>query len=264
MDSRPAKPVIQRPSGDSLPKGSCGLPDRRRTPLSSGGKGLMGSIMIHLGAALVACAFVVIHTGTDGSGSELDSGEGVTFEMSQFSRDSSETQKEAFSASVRKPVAVFPVQNSSIVLPASQPMQLITAQTQALMPSLDASAMANATTTATSGRKKSSSTSDRSGGSGSGKKGKPKPKPPAPTLLKAPPPRYPSQPRVKGITGMTAVLIKVRGDGSAASTAVFKSSGNGELDAAAVEAARKWKFSPTPTLVNGETIPVVVHVTFSI
>ncbi len=264
MESRPAKPVIQRPSGDPLAKDSCGLTDRRANRLSPGGKGLVGSIMIHLAAALVACAFVVTQTGTDGRGGEPDSGEWVTFEMSQFPTNSAETRKETFSASVRKPVAVFPVQNPSIALPASQPMQLITAQTQALAPSLDSSAMSNATTAPTSGGKKSSSTSDRSGGSGSGQKGKPKPKPPAPTLLKAPPPRYPSEPRAKGITGMTAVLIKVRGDGSAASTSVFKSSGNGELDAAAVEAARKWKFSPTPTLGDGETIPVVVHVTFSI
>ncbi len=85
----------------------------------------------------------------------------------------------------------------------------------------------------------------------------------APKLLHAPPPHYPAAAKAAGNAGKVAVLIQVRGDGSAQSSSVYHSSGNLQLDQAAVAAARHWTFSPSPSLGPSETSAVVVQVTFT-
>jgi len=85
-----------------------------------------------------------------------------------------------------------------------------------------------------------------------------------PKLLLAPPPRYPSQAKAAKISGRVGVLIRVQADGSPASAAIYRSCGNRLLDQAAVESAKSWKFSATPALAGGTTIPVVVNVTFAL
>lgn len=87
---------------------------------------------------------------------------------------------------------------------------------------------------------------------------------PPPRLLRAPPPRYPAAAKAAGKSGKVAVLVRVRGNGSAASTRLYHGSGNPALDQAAVDAARAWTFSPTPSLVGDNTVAVVVNITFAL
>jgi protein TonB len=100
-------------------------------------------------------------------------------------------------------------------------------------------------------------------GSGFGSGGKTRTTPP-PKLLSSPPPRYPSAARASRTTGRVSVLIRVRADGTASSAKLYHGSGHKELDQAAVEAARSWTFSKTPTLGPSGTVDVVVQVNFSL
>ncbi len=70
-------------------------------------------------------------------------------------------------------------------------------------------------------------------------------------------PRYPvvaQQSRVQGFVILEAVISE---DGAVQSLRVLRS--QPLLDAAAVEAVRQWRF--TPTLLNGQPVPVVMTVT---
>ena len=93
------------------------------------------------------------------------------------------------------------------------------------------------------------------------------PPPPAPVrvggIIRAPQkvhdvaPRYPvvaQQSRVQGVVILEAVISE---DGAVRSLRVLRS--QPLLDAAAVEAVRQWRF--TPTLLNGQPVPVVMTVT---
>lgn len=57
-------------------------------------------------------------------------------------------------------------------------------------------------------------------------------------------PKYPSVARNQGIEGVVAVKMLVGSDGKVEEAFVVGSSGNGELDEAAVNAVYKWRFSP--------------------
>ena len=65
-----------------------------------------------------------------------------------------------------------------------------------------------------------------------------------PRLLSKTNPRYPLGARSRNITGTTSVRMLVNEKGRVESASVANSSGNGELDASAVECVYKWKFSP--------------------
>ncbi len=65
-----------------------------------------------------------------------------------------------------------------------------------------------------------------------------------PRILREVEPRYPSAARNSGTTGAVRVRILVGADGSVESAAVVGSSGNSEMDANAVAAVYKWRFSP--------------------
>ncbi|MEO6478365.1 TonB family protein [Luteolibacter sp.] len=216
----------------------------------------------------------LINPGLGEKGDIGESSGGSDFEMNLSSRNSAESPPEspeppavAFTASVRKPVTVFPELASTIELPPIAPMQLISS-VPASRPTSATTGTSQATSSASANGKSSSKGAGESGsgksGAGHGSGGKRAKSVSPPKLLQAPPPRYPAKTKAAKITGRAAVLIQVRGDGSAGSTSLYRSSGNGELDQAAVVAARLWKFSPTPTLGGGETIAVVVHVTFSL
>lgn len=83
-----------------------------------------------------------------------------------------------------------------------------------------------------------------------------------PQLLSSPPPRYPTAARSAKKAGKVGVLVRVRANGSAASTSLYHTSGSSLLDQAAVAAARSWRFSKSPSLGREATIVVVVQVTF--
>ena len=70
-------------------------------------------------------------------------------------------------------------------------------------------------------------------------------------------PRYPviaQQSKVQGLVILEAVISE---DGAVESLRVLRS--QPLLDAAALEAVRQWRF--TPTLLNGQPVPVVMTVT---
>lgn len=265
MTSLPQKPLITKPPGVPLPETSCFPSLKRRSRTGTSGKGLLGSIGFHLGLALIAGAIVLTGQGsTNKDGNSAAEGK-PSFEMNLSTVNPSESPKPpnseppaVFFTSVRSPAMVFPELASTVNLPPSEPIQPVIAPKSAQPPS-----------TAESGKKSPPASGASSGRSpsktlGHGQTVKRTQAVAAPKLLQAPPPRYPAKAKAGKITGMAAVLIRVSGSGSAGSTSLYHSSGNSELDQAAVAAARGWKFSPTPSLESGETIPVVVHVTFSL
>jgi periplasmic protein TonB len=65
-----------------------------------------------------------------------------------------------------------------------------------------------------------------------------------PQPVNIPTPAYPEMARNAGIEGQTVVEALVDVDGSVADARVLKSAGNQSLDAAAIEAARRAKFTP--------------------
>lgn len=73
-------------------------------------------------------------------------------------------------------------------------------------------------------------------------------------LLSGTPPRYPVEARRKRETGTVVLRLVLAADGRISSIALHKSSGVAILDAAALDAVRKWRWSPT--LRNGEPVEV--------
>ena len=73
-----------------------------------------------------------------------------------------------------------------------------------------------------------------------------------PQVLSAPKPNYPSAARKAGVEGTVTVGLVIEVDGRVSSAWVESSSGNGELDQAAVSAVQRWKFVPAKS--NGQAI----------
>ena len=103
----------------------------------------------------------------------------------------------------------------------------------------------------------------------------PPPAPPAPTLAPpAPqidtfgtvdpssrsmnPPKYPPSEARQGIGGTVVLIISIDGQGNVLDVSVEKSSRNRNLDRAASDAARKWRF--TPAMAGGQGVPSRVRV----
>jgi protein TonB len=79
-------------------------------------------------------------------------------------------------------------------------------------------------------------------------------------LLASPAPRYPDSARRRNVQGAALVEISIRADGAVERGRIVESSGNPELDAAAVEAVGKWRYRPATLL--GKSIPSVQRVRF--
>lgn len=82
-----------------------------------------------------------------------------------------------------------------------------------------------------------------------------------PRLLSKTNPRYPLGPRSRNITGTSIVKLLVNDKGRVESAQLAGSSGNGELDEAALECVYKWKFSPAKNKMGNSvmcyiTIPI--------
>ena len=58
------------------------------------------------------------------------------------------------------------------------------------------------------------------------------------------PPKYPPTEARQGVGGTVVLIITIDGQGNVLNVEVEKSSRNRNLDRAAMEAARKWKFNP--------------------
>lgn len=82
----------------------------------------------------------------------------------------------------------------------------------------------------------------------------------SPVPTSQPAPRYPRNALRAGIGGTVQVQVDVGPDGVPTSVALASGSGNRELDRAAMEAVRRWRFRPA--MVNGQ--PTVGRVTVPI
>jgi protein TonB len=72
-------------------------------------------------------------------------------------------------------------------------------------------------------------------------------------------PRYPTMAQAAGIEGLVILEAVIGEDGSVQNVRVLR--GKPLLDQAAVDAVQQWRF--TPTLLNGQPVPVVMTVTVS-
>ena len=64
------------------------------------------------------------------------------------------------------------------------------------------------------------------------------------------PPRYPPAAMRAGIEGTVILIVDVDAQGNVTNVSVEKSSRNRDLDRAAMDAARKWRFNPS--VKNGQ------------
>lgn len=78
-----------------------------------------------------------------------------------------------------------------------------------------------------------------------------------PTKIKTVNPVYPIEAKMAGIQGVVILEARIEGDGTVSQAHVLRSIPM--LDEAAVDAVRQWEF--TPTLLNGNPVPLVMTVT---
>ncbi len=269
------------PRSSRLPKSP--VPLSRGNPLADspkvGGKssssrtGFLVSLGLHGCLAAAACSLVLLPA--DGSGSGGVSVEGESGEMMLALVPATETSETSSTSTpaphaMPMPILQVPVLTNNFDLP---PPERWTVNVPAAKPSVTPTAVATTPSdrngTSQNPRRssggnsagKGSSNGSSQGGGGNSIAQKQLPSGP-PQLISAPPPRYPAAAKSAGKSGQVRVLVQVRGNGSAAATSLYHSSGNDALDNAAVAAARSWKFTATPSLGNGQTFPVVVKVNF--
>ncbi|BBL72723.1 energy transducer TonB [Methylogaea oryzae] len=82
--------------------------------------------------------------------------------------------------------------------------------------------------------------------------------------LNNPAPDYPEFARRQGVQGRVVVRVLVRADGSAEKADVRTSSGHGELDEAALDAVRRWRFVPARRGEEAVPASVLVPIAFSL
>ncbi|KAA9000788.1 energy transducer TonB [Stenotrophomonas cyclobalanopsidis] len=83
---------------------------------------------------------------------------------------------------------------------------------------------------------------------------------PMPVADQSPPPTYPAAALRRGESGSVVVRVDVDATGYANNITVIQRSGSRELDRAATEAVRRWRFSPA--LSNGQPVPGSIEVPF--
>jgi protein TonB len=77
-------------------------------------------------------------------------------------------------------------------------------------------------------------------------------------------PAYPESARRQGVEGVTTLRFQVLTDGSVGEVAIASSAGHGELDQAAVEAIRKWRFEPARRGKEAVVVWVTLPVRFAL
>jgi len=83
---------------------------------------------------------------------------------------------------------------------------------------------------------------------------------PMPVAGQSPPPTYPAAALRRGESGSVVVRVDVDATGYANNITVIQRSGSRELDRAASDAVRRWRF--TPALSNGQPVPGSIEVPF--
>ena len=76
--------------------------------------------------------------------------------------------------------------------------------------------------------------------------------------LSSPPPRYPRNAQRLGITGTVLLRVHVGTDGAPTGIDLVQGSGSRELDRAAVDGVRRWRFAPATR--NGQPVESAVQV----
>ena len=79
-----------------------------------------------------------------------------------------------------------------------------------------------------------------------------------PRPVVSPPPQYPRAALRSASSGTVHLRVDVAANGSVANVAVARGSGSRELDRAAVNAVRRWRFEPARR--NGEPVMATVDV----
>jgi protein TonB len=85
---------------------------------------------------------------------------------------------------------------------------------------------------------------------------------PMPIPGQSPAPRYPSQALRRGESGTVALRVEIGADGVPNEVGVANSSGSRQLDRAAMDAVRRWRFSPATRQGEAVAGTVVVPITF--
>jgi protein TonB len=87
---------------------------------------------------------------------------------------------------------------------------------------------------------------------------------PRPIRGQTPPPDYPSRALREGTTGTVLVLVHIGPDGVPTATEIAQSSGSRELDRAATQGVRRWRFEPAIGDGHPTVGDVVVPIDFSL
>lgn len=82
--------------------------------------------------------------------------------------------------------------------------------------------------------------------------------------LNNPAPSYPMAAKRKGIQGKVLISVVVKTDGTPGAVAISRSSGSNDLDEAALDAVRQWKFVPAKSKGQFVQASVIVPVEFKI
>ena len=85
---------------------------------------------------------------------------------------------------------------------------------------------------------------------------------PVPLNGQAPPPRYPSEALRRGESGTVLVRVEVDTNGAPAGVALVQRSGSRELDRAAMEAVRNWRFMPAQRDGQAVAASLVIPIEF--
>ncbi|WP_017916072.1 energy transducer TonB, partial [Xanthomonas sp. SHU 308] len=83
---------------------------------------------------------------------------------------------------------------------------------------------------------------------------------PVPLEGQTPPPRYPPAALRRGDAGTVVVRVEVDASGAPAGVALLRRSGSRDLDRAAMETVRRWKFRPAQQ--NGRAVPASIEIPF--
>ncbi len=85
-----------------------------------------------------------------------------------------------------------------------------------------------------------------------------------PRLISSPPPPYPPRARTAKAEGTATVRVTVSSAGEVLSCSLHRSTGNAELDHAALRAVRRWRFAPGISAAQPVQADVLVRVVFRI
>jgi protein TonB len=83
---------------------------------------------------------------------------------------------------------------------------------------------------------------------------------PVPIPEQSPQPEYPASALRSGQTGTVRVRVEVDAQGVPGAVVVVDRSGSRDLDRAAVDAVKNWRFQPA--LRNGQAVPGVIEIPF--